>query len=63
MVMCIKQTKSRQNAGVAELADAPALGAGGRNPVQVQFLSPAVIFQIYSEFRALTYRSKIIKIS
>ena len=28
-------------AGVAELVDAPGLGPGGSNPVEVQVLSPA----------------------
>ena len=31
------------HAGVAKLVDAPALGADGGNPVEVQVLSPALL--------------------
>lgn len=44
------------NAGVVKLADTPALGAGGRNPVGVQVSPPAQErtscgFRIWSDFR------------
>ena|GEM_PF-5343976 len=40
-------TSIHQNkfAGVAELVDAPGLGPGGSNPVEVQVLSPAHIIK------------------
>ena len=36
-----------QDAGVAELADAPDLGSGGVTPVKVQVLSPAPLTPVH----------------
>ncbi len=45
MNFCVRESNLSRYAGLAELADALALGASGRKAVQVQVLCPAPHFR------------------